>query len=115
MAFLLILALAAVPTLSTAAPLACRVRPLTDAEFLALQESLLEEMRKEWVLPSPNPSAMVSGGYMPDVKVGTVAPIGVDIVEPPGCPEISDQLDVPYPGSPGPSATESVPGSSRTS
>jgi hypothetical protein len=34
---------------------------------------------------------MEAGGYTPDVKAGTVPPIGVEIVEPPGCPELSDQ------------------------
>ncbi|MGI5286550.1 hypothetical protein ACQEVF_24875 [Nonomuraea polychroma] len=92
MAYLLILALAAVPTLSTAAPPDCRMEPLTDADSLALQESFLEQFRKEEVLLSnAAPSAMAAGGYMPDVKAGTVAPIGVEIVEQPGCPELSDQ------------------------
>ncbi|MEV4183153.1 hypothetical protein AB0J28_17145 [Streptosporangium canum] len=92
---LLIMALAAVPMLSTAAPLDCRVRPLTDAEYLALEESLLEwhreELRAEEVLPTGFPLPwMTADGYTPDVKMGGVAPIGVEIVEPPGCPEISD-------------------------
>jgi hypothetical protein len=100
-ALLLIMALAAVPTLSTAAPLDCRVRPLTDAEYLALDESFLEwqgeELRAEEVLPtsSPLPGMTADGytpdvkGYTPDVKMGSVAPFGVEIAEPPGCPEIS--------------------------
>ncbi|MBE1564313.1 hypothetical protein [Nonomuraea africana] len=92
MAFLLILALAAMPTLSTSAPPDCGVQPLADAEHLSREALFLEAMRKaEALLPSPTPSVMVSRGYVPDVKVGTVAPMGVEIVEPPGCPEISDQ------------------------
>ncbi|MGJ6965201.1 hypothetical protein ACSDR0_25150 [Streptosporangium sp. G11] len=93
MAFLLVLALAAVPALGTAAPLDCRVRPLSDSDHLALQERFfMEELWKEEVpWPSPTPSETVPGGYTPDGKAGTVAPIGVEIVEPPGCPEISDQ------------------------
>lgn len=94
-ALLLIMALAAVPTLSTAAPSDCRVRPLTDAEYLALDESLLEwhreELRAEEVLPTSSPLPwMTADGYIPDVKMRDVTPISVEIVEPPGCPEISD-------------------------
>ncbi|MFF5109167.1 hypothetical protein [Streptosporangium sp. NPDC000509] len=93
-ALLLIMALAAVPTLSTASPLDCRVRPLTDAEYLALDESFLEwqeeELRVEEVLPTSSPLLwMTADGYTPDVKMGSVAPFGVEIAEPPGCPEIS--------------------------
>ncbi|MFF5250187.1 hypothetical protein ACFY3V_38400 [Streptosporangium sp. NPDC000095] len=93
-ALLLIMALVAVPTLSTAAPLDCRVRPLTDAEYLALDESFLEwqeeELRAEEVLPTSSPLPwMTADGYTPDVKMGVVAPFGVEIAEPPGCPEIS--------------------------
>ncbi|MGS2646806.1 hypothetical protein [Streptosporangium sp. G12] len=100
-ALLLIMALAAVPTLSTAAPLDCRVRPLTGAEYLALDESFLEwqgeELRAEEVLPTSSPLPWMTAdgytpdvkGYTPDVKMGSVAPFGVEIAEPPGCPEIS--------------------------
>lgn len=100
-ALLLIMALAAVPTLSTAAPLDCRVRPLTAAEYLALDESFLEwqeeELRAEEVLPTSSPLPWMTAdgytpdvkGYTPDVKMGVVAPFGVEIAEPPGCPEIS--------------------------
>ncbi|MEV6030774.1 hypothetical protein AB0L65_06480 [Nonomuraea sp. NPDC052116] len=85
-ACLLALALAAVPALGTAAPLDCRVRPLVDADGW-----FEEELRKEALLPpDPDPYATAPGGYTSDVKAGTVAPIGVEIVEPPGCPEISD-------------------------
>ncbi|MEV1244457.1 hypothetical protein [Nonomuraea sp. NPDC049750] len=93
-AFLLTVALAAVPTLSTSAPPSCQVQPLTDAEAenLAVQKPFLGEIPKEEeLLPSADPSAVESGGYMPDVKAGAEAPFGVEIVEPPGCPEISDQ------------------------
>jgi hypothetical protein len=92
MALLLILGLTVVPVLSTAAPPDCRREPLTDADYLALQESFMADVRKEEVLlPSPNPSISVAGGYTADVKAMTVAPIGVEIVEPPGCPDLSDQ------------------------
>ncbi|MBG0824938.1 hypothetical protein HS048_30020 [Planomonospora sp. ID91781] len=98
-ALLLITALVAVPTLSTATPLDCGVRPLTEAEHLALDESLesflgwqREELRKEGLFPTSSPLPwMTADGYTPDVKADSVAPpIGVEIVEPPGCPEISD-------------------------
>lgn len=92
-ALLLAVALAAVPTLSTSAPPSCRV-PLAAAEVenLAVQEPFPGEMPKEEELPaSADPSAVASGGYMSDVKAGTVEPFGVEIVEPPGCPEISGQ------------------------
>ncbi|WP_433515161.1 hypothetical protein ACQP2T_05845 [Nonomuraea sp. CA-143628] len=57
-----------------------------------MQKWLLEEMTKEEELPpSADPSAAAYGGYMSDVKAGTEAPFGVEIVEPPGCPEISGQ------------------------
>ncbi|WP_431912784.1 hypothetical protein [Nonomuraea jabiensis] len=85
-ACLLALALAVVPTLGTAAPLDCRVPPLADAGGLVPPERLEEELS---FLPGPDPYATVPGGYLPDVKAGTVAPIGVEIVERPGCPEIS--------------------------
>ncbi|GAA3008579.1 hypothetical protein GCM10017559_33670 [Streptosporangium longisporum] len=44
---LLIMASVAVPTLSTAAPLDCRMRPLTKAESLAMDESFLERQRED--------------------------------------------------------------------
>ncbi|WP_405142253.1 hypothetical protein OG589_33860 [Sphaerisporangium sp. NBC_01403] len=93
MALLLIVALAAVPALSTAAPLDCRVRPFKEPDYLVAQERFIQEMQKEGVLPSPIPSGMVSGSdiYMPDgVKVGFVPPMGVEVLAPPGCPDISD-------------------------
>jgi hypothetical protein len=90
-AFLLVLALAAVPTLTTATPPECP-QPLPDAQYPGLPEPLLEEIRqRDALLPSPTPSVTIYGGYIPDVKVGTVAPIGNEIVEPPGCPEISGE------------------------
>ncbi|MEV4159776.1 hypothetical protein [Nonomuraea dietziae] len=91
-ALLLVAALVALPALHAAAPPDCRVQPLTDAEYLALQESFLENLPKEYLSQlRPTPSATASHGYMADVKPGAVAPIGVEIVEPPGCPEISGQ------------------------
>ncbi|MBB2914957.1 hypothetical protein FHS43_006269 [Streptosporangium becharense] len=93
---MMIMVLAAVPTLNTAAPLDCRVRPLTDADHLTLDESFLEwqreELRKERVLSAgPSPSWMTASGAVHDGRARAVAPpVGVEIVEPPGCPEISD-------------------------
>ncbi|MGW0201904.1 hypothetical protein [Nonomuraea sp. NPDC003201] len=67
------------------------MRPLADAHSFALPEWFEQELRKDALPPpDPDPYATVPGGYTPDVKAGTVAPIGVEIVEPPGCPEISD-------------------------
>ncbi|MBE1582079.1 hypothetical protein ACFPOI_27855 [Nonomuraea angiospora] len=93
-ACLLALALAAVPTLGTATPLDCPVRPLAVAGDLVLPEWFEEELQEEEValaLPDPASSAFTPGGYSSDVKAGTVAPIGVEIVELPGCPDISDR------------------------
>ncbi|MFC4063067.1 hypothetical protein ACFOWE_32720 [Planomonospora corallina] len=97
---LMIMMLAAVPALSTAAPLDRRVRSLTDAEYLALDESFLEsfsERRKEgpWkkeALPAGSfPHWMTADGVVRDVRTSSAPPpIGIEIVEPPGCPEISD-------------------------
>ncbi|GAA3163129.1 hypothetical protein GCM10010466_62590 [Planomonospora alba] len=93
---MLITALTAVPVLSTATPLDCRVRPLTDVGRLALDESFLEwqreELRKEGRFPTGSPLPwMTADGYTPDVKAGSAPlPIGVEIVEPPGCPEAGD-------------------------
>jgi hypothetical protein len=91
----MIMALAAAPTLSTAAPLDCRVRPLTNAEHPALDKLFLEwqrkELRKEEDLPTDSfPHWMTADGAIRDVRADSIAPpIGVEIVEPPGCPETS--------------------------
>ncbi|MDX3100541.1 hypothetical protein [Nonomuraea angiospora] len=91
-ACLLALALVAVPTLGTAAPLDCPVRPLVISGDLELPEWFEEELREEALaLPDPDLSAFTPGGYSSDVKAGTVPPFGVEIVELPGCPEISDR------------------------
>ncbi|MGW6505626.1 hypothetical protein [Nonomuraea angiospora] len=90
-ACLLALALVAVPTPGTAAPLDCPVGPPAVAGDLALPEWFEEEPREEALAPDPAPSAFVPDGYSGDVMAGTVAPIGVEIVELPGCPEISDR------------------------
>ncbi|MGW4641085.1 hypothetical protein ACWEN6_21345 [Sphaerisporangium sp. NPDC004334] len=87
MASLLIVALTAVPTLSTAAPLDCRVQPYKEPDYRVAQKRFIQEMQKKGVLPSPMPSGMVSGSYiyMPDGgKVGFVAPMGVEVLPPPG-------------------------------
>ncbi|GAA3675742.1 hypothetical protein GCM10022224_044950 [Nonomuraea antimicrobica] len=75
---------------SAAGPPDCRMDPLTDAEHLAAVESIWPADRslvEHRVAPTPTPS---STEFARDVKAGTVAPIGVEIVEPAGCPEIRD-------------------------
>ncbi|GLX95896.1 hypothetical protein Hesp01_38460 [Herbidospora sp. NBRC 101105] len=77
--FPLVVALAAVSALATAAAPTCRVRLLTGPEYLAPQESFLEEPR--------NPPK-VSDGYVADMKPGTASVMGVEIAEWPTCSEI---------------------------
>lgn len=83
---LVILALGSFPMLSSAAgPPDCRMDPLTDAEYLAVQESFWSvdgSSMEQHVAPTPTKSD-------PYGKPGTLAPIGVEVVEPAGCPEIS--------------------------
>ncbi|GIH44815.1 hypothetical protein Mco01_78150 [Microbispora corallina] len=98
-AFLLITALVAVPALTTATPLVCRVQPLTDTEYLALQESVPEEYWTEVLPATPTPSRKVSrsglvsrGGPNPETEAEVVPAIGNEkIAQPAGCPDINER------------------------
>lgn len=86
-ALLLVLTLAAVPALTIVTPPDCPP-PLANAQDAGLPDPLLEETAP---LPGPTPFDAAYMTYAGDVKATSVAPIGVEIVEPPGCPEISGE------------------------
>ncbi|WP_066372051.1 hypothetical protein [Herbidospora mongoliensis] len=84
MAPLLVVALVAVPALTTAAPPDCRIPPFTDAEYLARQDWIMEEFGKEQY-DVETPIVKTIG----DSKPGVVPAIGVERLEPDGCPDLS--------------------------
>ncbi|WP_219470994.1 hypothetical protein [Nonomuraea rhizosphaerae] len=76
MPVLVILTLATLPMLSTAAPPDCRVDHLTDAQYAALPGLPAELEKEARAAPAPSPSPEERSAYGDHEKAGAVAPIG---------------------------------------
>ncbi|GAA2641630.1 hypothetical protein GCM10010412_000770 [Nonomuraea recticatena] len=66
---------------------------LSDAQIAAIEQDFLDSWNEKYpsARPEPTPTLIPNGGYSADIKTGLRTPIGIERVEPPGCPELNGQ------------------------
>ncbi|WP_329429198.1 hypothetical protein OG339_09830 [Streptosporangium sp. NBC_01495] len=88
MILLLVMALAALPSVGAAASrsLGCPAKPMTEAVAQEVIDFWERQNAAEQL--EPTPSFVSDGDRYSDSKAGTIPPIGIEIVSSPGCPAV---------------------------